>query len=192
MIFLALFLIYANLLIWCDFNEGFLAGVFLFIGMFLWGCVTVAGIQMAIILFHFSCRLVKLCEDGLVIGWIKKEVYKWKDITGFGLMTFCTENYPAKAFTQKGKRRIYVVKGPFAEQSVYRGGIMGIYDLSMVKKHPVIMNPKFWVKTIPGLKNMLEFEAPDSVFWLPYSPDSYDYLKTKIASAAEISEKNHL
>ena len=69
---------------------------------------------------------------------------------------------------------------------------MRIYDLSMVKKHPVIMNPKFWVKIIPGLKNMLEFEAPDSVFWLPYSPDSYDYLKTKIASAAEISEKNHL
>ena len=169
------------LLVMDDYNDGFLWAICLFVSMAICYCILIFMILAMLFWIHFSCRLIRISNDGLVVGWFKKEVYRWEDISGFGLSMLYPAGNPSPAgLTDRGRMRIYLAKGTFHKQEFFRRGISGVWNYSILKRYPVMLKLLNRLRSRIKLEQIVDFEAPDDIIWLPYSDSVYRFLQSKI------------
>lgn len=182
LLFSVIWLTYGSLLILNDYSDGFLWAICLFISISLCYFVLLLLLCGVLCWINYSCRLIRISDNGIVVGWIKKDIYDWEQVTGLGLSTLypASKLYPT-AITNNDKIRIYIAKGPFNKQEIIKRGISGVWDLYMLKKHPTILRMVNWFKGKLGLKQLADFEAPEGFLWMPYSDEIYHFLQQKLS-----------
>lgn len=153
-------------------------------------CIFVCPIIVfsVICMFLFSSRPIRFFDDGISLGYIKKDIYWKEEIAGIGIAPLASDNPMEQALCKT--MGIYIAFGDYRKEDMRKYGIWNVWDqVELRKRFPRIINfrnritsNKTFQKYAPGVSDASGVQVFDGMLWMTYTEENFRFLRNWLGS----------